>query len=243
MNWPEALRWVRADEGGNDDDPSDNGGRTSRGITQREYTACCHLYHWTPGDVWKAPDTQIDTVYKLEYWDPYCDLLPSGTDYLFFDFNVNAGLRQATLLLQRCLGVKDDGKIGPITKSAALKMDPTVLIGKYTAAKKHFYTELALNNPHDRKFLKGWISRADHVAIRAKSLIHDITEEQPTCLPKIPPTSAISPLASQGAPSATSSPPSVAPSSPTASSKPATSRGLSAWVSSFWASLGRGGKR
>jgi len=42
-NFAKALAWLRTSEGGNDDDPDDSGGRTSRGITQREYNAYCEM--------------------------------------------------------------------------------------------------------------------------------------------------------------------------------------------------------
>lgn len=172
LTWPKALAWVRADEGGNDDDPADSGGRTSRGITQREYTAYCRLHQLDePSDVWKARDPIIDSIYSEEYWDPWCPLLPVGVDYLFFNMNVNAGMHRAIVLLQRSVGVADDGHIGPITKLAVAKADPKDLITRYTAASKAFYTHLAQQAAHDRKFLAGWLHRADRVDERAKSLV------------------------------------------------------------------------
>lgn len=170
--WPKALAWVRLDEGGNDDDPDDSGGRTSRGITQREYNAYCHLNHIEANaDVWNAPDPIIDNIYSDEYWHPYCPLLPVGIDYLFFNMNVNAGMHRATTLLQQSVNVEVDGHIGPITKLAISKADPRDLITRYTAASKSFYVALGLEHVNDRKFVKGWLARADRVDGRAKGLI------------------------------------------------------------------------
>lgn len=170
--WPKALAWVRQDEGGNDDDPADSGGRTSRGITQREYTAYCKLHHISANaDVWKAPDPIVDMIYDDEYWKPYCPSLPAGVDYLFFDFNVNAGPHRAIITLQQAVNVDADGRVGPITRLAVINADRIQLITRYTAAKKNFYTRLAQAVPKDRKFLAGWLSRADRVEVRAKSLI------------------------------------------------------------------------
>ena len=170
-NWPQSLKWVRLDEGGNNDDPDDSGGRTSRGITQREYNAWCELHHFPQGDVWEADDSHIDQIYQGEYWQPQCDDLPCGSDYIFFDMNVNSGPHEATILLQRALGVNDDGRIGAVTKLALQKADQTKLVQAYAAEKRMFYTNLAIRNSHDKKFLKGWLDRTIRVTARATSLI------------------------------------------------------------------------
>ena len=48
---PLTLAW----EGGNDDDPNDPGGRTSRGIIQREWDVWRQTHAGLPSDVWQAP--------------------------------------------------------------------------------------------------------------------------------------------------------------------------------------------
>lgn len=83
-NFAPSLRAVLQDEGGNDDDPADHGGRTSRGITQREYDAWRSLNGNPSIDVWKASDAEISTIYHDEYWEPFCDGFPIGPDYLYF---------------------------------------------------------------------------------------------------------------------------------------------------------------
>jgi lysozyme family protein len=50
---------VLRDEGGNDDDPRDPGGRTSRGIAQREWDVWRASHPGLPSDVWQAPQDQI----------------------------------------------------------------------------------------------------------------------------------------------------------------------------------------
>src|SRR5580765_7187184 len=141
-NFAASLKAVLQDEGGNDDDPSDHGGRTSRGITQREYTAWRALKGQAPVDVWSATDEEVAAIYHDEYWNPFCDGFPIGIDYLYFDMAVNAGPRRAAIMLQRALGVADDGRIGPITRLAVSKADPKKLIADYTNAKRAFYISL-----------------------------------------------------------------------------------------------------
>jgi len=87
-NFKPSLKALLHSEGGNDDNPQDHGGRTSRGVTQREYDAWRVEQHLGRLDVWQAPQWDIEAIYHMEYWNPWCDLLPLGTDYMFFDMCV-----------------------------------------------------------------------------------------------------------------------------------------------------------
>jgi lysozyme family protein len=166
-NFPASLKLVLKSEGSNDDDPADHGGRTSRGITQREYDAWRHEKGAAPLDVWQAPEADIDRIYHDEYWMPYCDLLPVGSDYMFFDMAVNSGPHEAAVLLQRALGVNADGRIGPVTRQAITRASPPVLIINYSAMKSAFYKSL-----HQPKFLKGWLNRVGFVQNEALAMVH-----------------------------------------------------------------------
>jgi lysozyme family protein len=165
-NFMKSLAALLKDEGGNDDDPADHGGRTSRGITQREYDKWRVGQHLLTRDVWTADTLEITAIYHDDYWEPLCDNLPSGIDYLYFDLAVNAGPHRAAVLLQRALGVPDDGKVGPQTLIALGKADPKKLIMAYTESKRAFYR--SLNQP---RFLKGWLNRCDHVQTIALSML------------------------------------------------------------------------
>lgn len=165
-NWKPSLAAVLKAEGGNDDDPADHGGRTSRGITQREYNAWRALRREPVLDVWKAPQSDIETIYHDEYWNPYCDLLPIGADFLLFNMNVNAGPSRGAKILQKALGVNPDGRIGSITKLAIEKADPKTLIEAYSDASRTFYLGL-----HQPKFTKGWLNRVAFVRSTALGMI------------------------------------------------------------------------
>lgn len=170
QNFKQSLFYVRQDEGGNDDDPSDHGGRTSRGITQREYDAWCKEKGYPQLDVWKAPDAHVDTIYYEEYWLPLCPSLPTGVDYLFFSMCVNGGRHKADLLLQRSVGAIADGRIGPVTRAAIKNTDPVSLVARFAAAERAFYISL-----HQPKYTKGWLNRV--VADKAHAL-HMMQQEK-----------------------------------------------------------------
>lgn len=165
-NWKASLEAVLKSEGGNDDDPDDHGGRTSRGITQREYDAWRKERNMPVLDVWKAPQSDIEAIYRNEYWDPNGDLLPIGVDYLYFDMAVNAGPFRAAVLLQRALGVTADGRIGPITRAAIKNADALNLIAKYSDQKRAFYIGL-----HQPKYTKGWLNRVAFVKDAATKMV------------------------------------------------------------------------
>lgn len=165
-NWKPSLAAVLKAEGGNDDDPADHGGRTSRGITQREYDSWRRLQHMPTLDVWKAPQLDIESIYHDEYWNPNCDLLPIGADFLLFNMAVNAGPSRGAKILQQALGVTADGRIGAVTREAITKADPKKLIEDYSNASRSFYLGL-----HQPKFTKGWLNRVAFVRSTALGMI------------------------------------------------------------------------
>lgn len=168
-NFPKALAFVlRPDvEGGNDDDPHDPGGRTSRGITQSEYTAYCQLHGSPGGDVWGMTQPTCEQIYHVSYWNPYCPILPPGLDLLFFDTAVNEGTHEAILLLQRSIGVIADGHFGVVTAHAVktIAMLPATL-NTFTMARKNAYRQTR----NFRRYGKGWLIRADAALVAAKEL-------------------------------------------------------------------------
>jgi lysozyme family protein len=158
-NFPKALTFVlRPDvEGGNDDDPDDPGGRTSRGIEQREWDAYCKLCGFPQSDVWKAPQISIDAVYEKYYWLPYGPALPTGVDLSFFDEHVNTGLHEAVVILQRCLNVAVDGRIGVITTHALSVANPRDLVNEYALERERVYRQMK----GFWKYGRGWLNRTE----------------------------------------------------------------------------------
>lgn len=194
-NFNIALKYVLKDEGGNDDDPRDHGGRTSRGITQRNYDAYRRLKAKPLADVWDASDKEVKDIYLEQYWNPYCDQLPSGLDYLFFDISVNAGRSQAVRQFQKALEVKVDGMMGQVTLESIINNDnPKKLIRTVSEVRRNFYRHLAQFPIYG----KGWLNRVDHAEVGALALSDKDSVDKP---------SAPSPKASDDAPAKPSIPP------------------------------------
>ncbi len=111
-NFNKVLPLLLEHEGGNDDDPRDPGGRTSRGILQREWNEWRLTHPGLPSDVWQAPQSQVEAIYKQKYWDALdADNLPSGVDYALFDYGVNSGVGRARQVQKQFSGVKDPVKL------------------------------------------------------------------------------------------------------------------------------------
>ena len=156
-----------ASEGGYVNHPSDPGGRTNLGVTQRVWE------EWVgresnEKEMRSLTKEMVEPLYKRKFWDACrCDDLPIGIDYLVFDFAVNAGVGRSAKLLQQCVGVSADGAIGPITITAVKAQNPAELIEKFSDAKEDFYRSL---NTFDT-FGKGWLNRVAAVKIKANTLL------------------------------------------------------------------------
>lgn len=150
-----AITQVFKDEGGYTNDPRDPGGPTNWGITLED----AHLY-WnhaaTAEDVKNMSKSIAEGIYVQHYAKPlHYDDLPSGVDYAVLDFGINSGISRSAKFLQRIVGVKDDGVIGPITLEAVLKMNSDSIIIDLYANRIAFLKSL----PTFGHFGRGWMDR------------------------------------------------------------------------------------
>lgn len=151
MNFQQAFAELLKHEGGFVDHPSDPGGATNFGITQ----AVARKNGYT-GHMKDYPQHEAMRVYRKDYWDVIkADDLPQAVRYPMFDAAVNSGPAQAAKWLQRELGVKDDGVIGPQTINAARAADGEALARKILGTRLHFMTGLQ----HWPSFSRGWARR------------------------------------------------------------------------------------
>lgn len=157
------LRW----EGGYASHPEDPGGNTNFGITQAtydrwlndngEYTRSSHVQSITR--------EEVEAIYKELYWfRGRCDQMPTGVSMVHFDACVHHGIGQAARFLQKILGVKVDGAIGPKTL-AALSLINTgrghrvLCNGLISERERFFYMLSARHITGTSPFLNGWLNR------------------------------------------------------------------------------------
>lgn len=151
MNFDQAFHQLLGHEGGFVDHPSDPGGATCWGVTERVARA----YGYT-GPMRSLPVEVAKAIYKRDYWNAVkADELPAAVRYSVFDAAVNSGVRQAVKWLQRALVVSDDGAIGPMTLAAAKTADGQALKSKMLGARLQFMTDL----PTWPSFGRGWARR------------------------------------------------------------------------------------
>lgn len=151
MNFDTSFALLLGHEGDFSDHPMDPGGKTRFGIT--EVVAREVGYR---GDMRELPVELAKRIYLERYWRPIrADDLPPSIRYVMFDAAVNSGPAQATLWLQRALGVKADGVIGPQTLAAAYAQPADKLRSGLLAQRLRFMTGLA-NWP---AFSRGWARR------------------------------------------------------------------------------------
>jgi lysozyme family protein len=167
-SYGEALARLLVHEGGNDDDPRDPGGRTSRGILQREWDAWRGSHPGLPADVWRAPQNEIEAIYRQNYWNALrCDDLPAGVDYAVFDYGVNSGIGRAAKVLQRLVATAVDGEVGPDTITAAKRANAAALIAAICDERLAFLQGLRTWPT----FGKGWGRRVREVRAAALAMV------------------------------------------------------------------------
>lgn len=136
-----------AHEGGYVNDARDPGGETKYGISKRAYPQV---------DIKALTLDAAKEIYKRDYWDrAQCDKLPPALAYLLFDAAVNSGIGQAIRLLQRALGLADDGIFGPLTLAAVQRMDAESACAKFLGQRLEFMAKLSTWDT----FGRGWARR------------------------------------------------------------------------------------
>ena len=166
-NFEKSLELVLQHEGGYVNHPSDPGGRTNLGVTQRVWEQ--YVGHKVDeAEMRSLTKEMVSPLYRKEYWDAVRgDQLPSGADYLAFDFAVNAGSFRCVKTIQRALNITADGVIGPVTVKAIQDTNAEDFINNFSAAKESFYRGLT-NFP---TFGKGWLNRVAEGKKAAEGMI------------------------------------------------------------------------
>lgn len=171
-----ALEFVLAREGGYVDDPADPGGATYAGVSLRAVVGLrdengkLEFDLDADGDVDAADikrlealhragdDVKLSAFYKRRYWAVAgCDQLPHPMSMALFDAAVNHGPKAAVTMLQRAVGAKPDGAMGPETARKAM-VDPLRALHGMLLERTSLYYKLATERGM-AKFFRGWMAR------------------------------------------------------------------------------------
>ena len=151
MEFDRAFTRLLGHEGGFVDHPSDPGGATRWGVTERVARANGYAGHMRD-----FPEVAARHIYRREYWQAVrADELPPALRYAVFDAAVNSGVRQSVLWLQRAIGAHEDGRIGPQTLTMARAAHPDFVLRRLLAQRLRFMTDL----PTWPAFGRGWARR------------------------------------------------------------------------------------
>ncbi len=150
-------------EGGYVNDPTDRGGETKYGISQRAYP---HI---------NIPSLTLQSakeIYHQDYWQKngLDNILKYEIAAEMFDTGVNMGVRVAANFLQEALNLmnrngqnfpdlKVDGQIGPITIAAYKKVDDRILLKVLNGLQFERYKLICFNDPTQEKYFNGWMKR------------------------------------------------------------------------------------
>lgn len=170
INFEKALEFCLRWEGGNDDDPDDYGGRTSRGITQSEYNRYRSLRGEKHRDVWTASDAEVRDIYYHNYYlAAHCDAIAEFAPKLaiaVYDWGVNAGIHRGIQTLQEICGSTPDGICGKQTlndiKAAVAKRGEKAMLIRYQRQRHATYVRWAAGS--QEKFLGGWLNRCNDLS-------------------------------------------------------------------------------
>jgi len=129
------------------DNPKDKGGRTLHGVAER--------YH---PEAWKDGPPSIalaGEIMRRDYWLPaQCDKFDWPLNLVVFDWAVNAGEDNPAAALQRIVGAKVDGDIGPKTVAKTREWAARMAAKQLVRARR---AEL-LHNAQSGYF-RGWFKR------------------------------------------------------------------------------------
>lgn len=172
-----AIAFVLGKEGGYVNDPTDKGGETKYGISDKRDGIADGM---TDVDGDNKPDIRIkdltlgqaSQIYFRDYWYPsYCPDWPDGISLIVFDSAVQHGVKKAISLLQDAAGVAADGIVGAKTRAAVLAADPEWLLTRYLLRRARYYAEIIKSNPSQAKYLNGWFNRLDSVTNAAWEVV------------------------------------------------------------------------
>lgn len=173
------INLILEGEGGYVNDPDDSGGRTYKGISEKNFP---NWEGWNiinkheplkRGQVIRDEDLE-EEIYEFYLVHFYSKLKIDQINNLYIsahllDHGVNAGISNGVKCLQKAVNktcpanLSIDGKIGPKTINEANTCSPRILLDNFIKERQEYYKSIVTKNPKQEKFLKGWLNRIDNV--------------------------------------------------------------------------------
>ena len=146
-DFDKAFELVVAQEGGYSNDPRDSGGETKWGISKQAYPTV---------DVYNLTLQEAKELYRSDFWmKVHGDQIPYPLNVFVFDSAVNQGVVPAIKMLQKAIGVAQDGILGRDTLGALGRKFGGEVMALYMAERVMRYTGTRSFDV----FGRGWIKR------------------------------------------------------------------------------------
>ena len=138
-------------EGGYVNHPKDLGGETNWGVTIGTARANGYI-----GAMRSMTRLQAKEIYRKAFWErAKCAQYHSAIGFQLFDAAINHGIGNAIRMLQRAVGVADDGGVGKITLGAINEKTLDDVLVLFNAERLEFYSKLKTFDT----FGRGWSRR------------------------------------------------------------------------------------
>lgn len=146
-------------EGGFQADPKDRGNWTSGVVGQGELKGTkfgLAAMTYPHLDIKNLTVDQAKAIYFEDWWVALkMDSYPPALAYQMFDAAVNHGSGRAIQFLQRAVGTKDDGILGPKTMKATAAININDVLMLFIAERLQYFTEVKTWDIYG----KGWTRR------------------------------------------------------------------------------------
>ena len=146
-------------EGGYQADPKDRGNWTTGVIGKGELKGTKYgisAMTYPNVDIKNLTVDQAKAIYKKDFWDALgMERFPSALQFQLFDAAINHSWRRTVQILQRAVGVADDGVIGPKTIAAVNAKELNDLLMLFLAERIEYFTKLSTF----QTYAKGWMMR------------------------------------------------------------------------------------
>ena len=157
----ELVYFIKKHEGGFANIPNDKGGATNSGITIATFQSV-YGKNKTVNDLKHMTNEQWLYIFTKLFWNRMRgnDIKSQSVANEIVDFLWGSG-KYALTNTQKVLGIKQDGIFGNVTINAINSSNPKILFEQIKKERINYYYRIVKNNPTQKKFLKGWINRAN----------------------------------------------------------------------------------